>query len=940
MPLTPHPPHGLQPPRPGPRAVQRGSPTRALQAQRQAAAASSMAAASNPFSPHASMNGGGAGYDGGPARAAARSGIDPLGLRMQDASLHGPNVRVGGRRSISVYLQNTLRFEAGIACFDVCHAAGTVAVAQSHAIAVLDLASLSITALLKKGMASAKNEIRVLAIDPSGRYVAVCSGDPRITVWDIAQRRVHTAFPAHSHMIHALHFASPHVLWSTGEDGEVHAWDLSGKTPRSVARLVQAGGVHALAVTPVTILTATSDGHATAWSQQTKQSIDRLAAADGPAIAMAPDAYLAAAFSPNRQYAALGTISGRCHVAYVASYMKNETEIMLSQAAEAESLNALDRRINVLDADDVLHEEIILDHAKHPHHAVRTLEIGQVAFGQQYTSTPMFVLRHEGPVTDVVYSAGSDFLVTASSDCTLRIWSAVRGSMMFQISLPSRPTQVRLLGNNQLITTCEDRLLIFNIKTPLVAERPVLNEDGIPQAHLSTAMPAHLMPDGVAAAGFGGQLAGERSELLGDGAMHDDDPAGRLIRAGMAAADEARDGADDPTAPENMTTTELLHAFLMQADVPAAVLNAFIDECPSIRDAADFVAQLRTHDLSTKDVLRLFVHAPYHPRDTLAAIQEALASHRTQDVQFLAAIRARVPITAFMHQKGFRPIELEHFHTLGHLSKRAVDLVRGAYATRYAHHQQQRQHYRTQHRGREWTFADDDLDASSDEDDDNGRLGFALRGQRYQYLNADLEAMQQIDHMPLHAYLPPERHVHNADLFHHDRAIVQPRDNQPYAEFLQVQAVGMRQDHRRAATRFNEHGDAHYWGQRYFARGDGRRTLHEYLLKSRGAGGGGGGTGAPGSRYAPGLRGRALFPATWPSRRRSERGPRRVRGLQISFGHDRRPTLSRTAAAELHGHLIHGLVFAQEQMLHASPWGQVHDIMLTGRRILKTPPHP
>ncbi|OUM66644.1 hypothetical protein PIROE2DRAFT_6060, partial [Piromyces sp. E2] len=97
------------------------------------------------------------------------------------------------------------------------------------------------------------------------------------------------------------------------------------------------------------------------------------------------------------------------------------------------------------------------------------IRIGEVPFTTGFHADVMFTYRHEAPVTILEFNSTSDILYTGSIDSTCRLWSTRKGELIFQINLPAQPQSLMVmpgLSNDILYLTCQNRLLVFDVKAP------------------------------------------------------------------------------------------------------------------------------------------------------------------------------------------------------------------------------------------------------------------------------------------------------------------------------------------------------------------------------------------------------------------------------------------------------------------------------------------
>jgi hypothetical protein len=133
--------------------------------------------------------------------------------------------------------------------------------------------------------------------------------------------------------------------------------------------------------------------------------------------------------SPNGQLLVTASSDGTCKLWNVLS-LRRDTDSMLSQSsqlARPSSLIPLDRP----SAPSLNGEEAPLE------------------FG--YHGSLLFTFRHESSVTHVTFTDDSRFVITASTDATVKMWQISTGNQVYQVNLPYPVDDMVLLATNEIV---------------------------------------------------------------------------------------------------------------------------------------------------------------------------------------------------------------------------------------------------------------------------------------------------------------------------------------------------------------------------------------------------------------------------------------------------------------------------------------------------------
>jgi eukaryotic-like serine/threonine-protein kinase len=128
----------------------------------------------------------------------------------------------------------------------------------------------------------------MLALDPSGRWLASADGDGTITLWDVASGLPVRSWSAEAHVL-AMTAGPGHQLAVGGDDGCARVWDVERATLRGELR-GHAGAVEAVALDHRGML-ATGDvrGGVRLWNPGTGELVMERRLASGPVTALAFD---------------------------------------------------------------------------------------------------------------------------------------------------------------------------------------------------------------------------------------------------------------------------------------------------------------------------------------------------------------------------------------------------------------------------------------------------------------------------------------------------------------------------------------------------------------------------------------------------------------------------------------------------------------------------
>ncbi|ORX56127.1 WD40 repeat-like protein [Piromyces finnis] len=393
-------------------------------------------------------------------------------LKVPDGSFKGENIRIAGRRLIFLTLQQCLALDNDIICFDISYENDLLVSCTENILFIWNLKTMEIEQKIEIKLRNKRGEkeyikITSCAISKDGKYIITIMPSKMI-IWNKNTGKVSMILeiPVETHYI-KFSDNNGEYLYASGEDGIVRAWDWKAGKQISL-KLYHPASVRTFDFThsnPVRFLCGRVDGYCTAWDFERKEIIDNIIPEPtwdamkkevnrGGWINLESNhtgSILSLKISPNKRLLATGSADFTCKLWNIASYGKDTETVKQDRLKENIDFNNLIDITLPYDIDGF------------------GIRIGEVPFTTGFHADIMFTYRHEAPVTIVEFNSTSDILYTGSIDSTCRLWSTRKGELIFQINLPAQPQSLIVtpgLPNDMLYVTCQNRLLVFDVKAP------------------------------------------------------------------------------------------------------------------------------------------------------------------------------------------------------------------------------------------------------------------------------------------------------------------------------------------------------------------------------------------------------------------------------------------------------------------------------------------
>ncbi|KAI9094644.1 WD40-repeat-containing domain protein [Phlyctochytrium arcticum] len=317
--------------------------------------------------------------------------------------------------------------------------------------------------------------------------------------------------------------------------------------------------------------------------------------------------------SPSNHLLATGATDNTCKIWNIVSYTKDYN---LVQQEERESDRVRDMLDQPIRADEERYN------AQIDQRDFRGLKAGEVPLQMGFHADLLHTFRHEGPVMAVRFNNSSSIAITGCIDSTCRLWSIRRGDLLFQINVPAPVTSIFVDAADDMYCACQNRLLFFGIKANI-------KEEDLPnywQRRSIKDLTSQL--EETPTGGLESHVSPEAAALITQ--INDEKLAGGI---------------------QKMITIPELRNLISHGLVLPTVLDTMLESYPEVN--TDKLAEnMLKSDITARDVLRLFVNSPFHPRDILAAISAA------KDGDGLwAAIKAGAPISQYMLKMGFKNLD-------------------------------------------------------------------------------------------------------------------------------------------------------------------------------------------------------------------------------------------------------------------------------------------
>ncbi|KAL7753403.1 hypothetical protein RI367_001178 [Sorochytrium milnesiophthora] len=567
-------------------------------------------------------------------------------IKVQDASTAG-GYRVAGRRIISTYLHQSLAFEGAITCIDVHAATGLMAICIGRLIHIWSRELNEITMTLGNS-GGHKLDIRHCRFDSTGNLLLTAGDDARIAIWSIVRRKnekyaaestTNGFLEGHKGSVYCAQFAdNDHHIVSCADDGKLMLWDrVSGKVLNDEMR--HPSPVRFFAVFPqreTRVVCGLTSGHITAWDKDTLTVIDTISPepdwqerelvqhlrvlteseqrkAYQTASRNHSGSILHVAIAPNERFMATCSTDKTCKIWSIVSYAKDKYDVEALQM-EAEQKEPKDYRVNILD--DIAVSE---DFAE--------LRIGDRDMPPGYHADLMWTLQHELIVLDATFTAESDMVITSSMDCTCRIWSARKGTLLFQINTPDPLVNLHAMQDGEtLVGSCGGRLLTFSVKA---GKETVVDNEWSRQ--------------------FSARNKANNEELEEE-----------LKRAQMAAKQDTDDDAETRTKMHEFTLDEL-QRLLAHGTLRSSSLDSLLGEALTA-DARQLAINMNEHDVKAGAIVRIIVQNNFSPEDILAAFSDKEFVRGNNDIKIAdlyALVRSGKDVQDLLLRAGLRPLTAE-----------------------------------------------------------------------------------------------------------------------------------------------------------------------------------------------------------------------------------------------------------------------------------------
>ncbi len=242
-----------------------------------------------------------------------------------------------------------------------------------------------------------QSNIRALAVTPDGRNAFAAGDDGKILRLDLAHGGSSAVIGSAAGPVRSLALGGGHLLATGGDAGTIEIRDL--RSPNAAPRSLSAGtsGVSSLAFAPAggTLATASLDGSVRLWDIAGSGSATTLPGSAGKRVT-------SVAFSPDGKMVAAGRAQGGA--------------LLWHTAQPAEPPQPLCSGIDVRSI------------AFRPNGKMLACgsgrgEIAQSPIGEKSGSPPQPMLGHSSSVNSLSFSPEGDFLASASSDSTVRLWN-------------------------------------------------------------------------------------------------------------------------------------------------------------------------------------------------------------------------------------------------------------------------------------------------------------------------------------------------------------------------------------------------------------------------------------------------------------------------------------------------------------------------------------
>ncbi|KAI9142036.1 WD40-repeat-containing domain protein [Paraphysoderma sedebokerense] len=511
---------------------------------------------------------------------------DPI--RVEDASTVG-GYRYAGRRLVNAYLHQCLTLDTRISAFDIFVPGRTLATCCGKLIHIWDLDRLTVTTTLGK-TSGHRGNIRACHFDKTGQFLSTAGEDGLVFVWNLTKKRADRVFKGQKGAVYHVKFsASGDRVLSSSDDGRVVAFDCaSGKM--SSTNIRHSNPVRGFAFSysnESKLFTGCADGSITIWDTKKMIVVDKILPDpeckesnslkgwhDGSAYHTG--SILSVSISPNSLLLATTSTDYTCKIWNVTSYLKEEnSDTTVNREPRFDRINILDENITAVDGEIHLDERDIIS---------------------GYHTDLLWTLRHECIVVCANFTAKSDMVITGSTDCTCRIWSAIKGNLLFQINMPSPVTGVLIDTDDFFYISCENRLLVLNVEA--------LTEDKNFDFWRK-------------------ELEQFEAPSTDEGVVENQNQHGSMARttADRVEAEEKKVEAEAEHFSINEIRTLLSHGSLHPTSLDT-LLEHYAD-----LDLESLKENMTRHRLEPGQLLRTIINADFHPKDILTVLSSKPSVH-------------------------------------------------------------------------------------------------------------------------------------------------------------------------------------------------------------------------------------------------------------------------------------------------------------------------
>lgn len=358
-------------------------------------------------------------------------------------------------KSIDAQLAHTLLLDRPIQALDVSIDCGLVATCVGSTVFVWRALDFSLVTQLNKRV-GAKHKLPITSCKWSrnGEYIITCSEDHTVVVWNLASRRPILSYKTHTDTITDAMFIrwnndneytgrSTHCITSSA-DGKVVIVNIRDAKSEPFI-LTNEAGVQALSTVPSfpsRLVCALSDGSIVMWDMEQSRKLVTLpgdsmwlasphAGVGGASLGAWVDkqrfhtgSLTGVVLSPNGKYMLSSSEDNTAKMWNVLSFRKDQ---------ETVSTEVKNKR-----------GSIVLIKNGGPQQ-VTPVDVG-------YTGKLLYTFRHDAEVTAVAFSRDSQLAISASRDCTVRVWHCETGRQVFHLNL-STPISSLVAVDAQFLTT-------------------------------------------------------------------------------------------------------------------------------------------------------------------------------------------------------------------------------------------------------------------------------------------------------------------------------------------------------------------------------------------------------------------------------------------------------------------------------------------------------